>query len=64
MSQFINVFISQIFILMIIAFRRLQPQRIHLRTKRVKRCRSCRHILIKPEQKAQSTKFKIKLVAL
>ncbi|RGB34571.1 dynactin p62 family-domain-containing protein [Rhizophagus diaphanus] len=43
---------------------RLQPQRIHLRTKRVKRCRSCRHILIKPEQKAQSTKFKIKLVAL
>ncbi|CAG8694880.1 20668_t:CDS:2 [Cetraspora pellucida] len=43
---------------------RLQPQRIHLRTKRVKRCRSCRHILIKPEQKAQATRFKIKLVAL
>ncbi|KAG9290787.1 hypothetical protein G9A89_011750 [Geosiphon pyriformis] len=43
---------------------KLQPQRIHLRTKRVKRCRSCRHILIKPEQKAQATKFKIKLVAL
>ncbi|CAG8457776.1 2824_t:CDS:2 [Acaulospora colombiana] len=42
----------------------LQPQRIHLRTKRVKRCRSCRHILIKPEQKAQATRFKIKLVAL
>ncbi|CAG8685002.1 20450_t:CDS:2 [Dentiscutata erythropus] len=42
---------------------RLQPQRIHLRTKRVKRCRSCRHILIKPEQKAQATRFKIKLVA-
>ncbi|CAI2177197.1 17281_t:CDS:2 [Funneliformis geosporum] len=40
------------------------PQRIHLRTKRVKRCRSCRHILIKPEQKAQATRFKIKLVAL
>ncbi|CAG8497472.1 6797_t:CDS:10 [Diversispora eburnea] len=43
---------------------RLQPQRIHLRTKRIKRCRSCRHILIKPEQKAQATRFKIKLVAL
>ncbi|CAG8511656.1 12928_t:CDS:2 [Acaulospora morrowiae] len=42
-----------------------QPyKRIHLRTKRVKRCRSCRHILIKPEQKAQATRFKIKLVAL
>ncbi|CAJ0749713.1 19787_t:CDS:10 [Entrophospora sp. SA101] len=42
----------------------LQPQRTHLRTKRVKRCRQCRHILIKPEQKAQSTRFKIKLIAL
>nr|CAG8442245.1 14822_t:CDS:2 [Entrophospora candida] len=42
---------------------RLQPQRIHLRTKRIKRCRQCRHILIKPEQKAQATRFKIKLVA-
>ncbi|CAJ0758009.1 12234_t:CDS:2 [Entrophospora sp. SA101] len=42
-----------------------QPyKRIHLRTKRIKRCRQCRHILIKPEQKAQATRFKIKLVAL
>ena len=43
---------------------RLQPQRIHLRIKKSRRCRSCRHILIKPEQKAQSTRFKINLVAL
>ncbi|CAO3687201.1 unnamed protein product [Umbelopsis ramanniana] len=42
----------------------LKPQRIHLRIKRSKRCRTCRHILIKPEQKAQATRFKIKLVAM
>lgn len=42
----------------------LAPQRILLRIKRSKRCRACRHILIKPEQKAQATRFKIKLVAL
>ncbi|KAL1921790.1 uncharacterized protein VTP21DRAFT_10432 [Calcarisporiella thermophila] len=42
----------------------LQPQRINLRTKRSKRCRGCRHILIKPEQKAQVTRFKIKMVAI
>ncbi|KAG0047218.1 hypothetical protein BGZ83_007689 [Gryganskiella cystojenkinii] len=43
---------------------RLQPQRIHLRIKKSRRCRSCRHILIKPDQKAVATKFKINLVAL
>ncbi|KAH8554823.1 dynactin p62 family-domain-containing protein [Umbelopsis sp. PMI_123] len=43
---------------------KLKPQRIHLRIKRSKRCRTCRHILIKPEQKAQATRFKIKLVAM
>ena len=43
---------------------RLQPQRIHLRIKKSRRCRSCRHILVKPEQKAQATRFKINLVAL
>ncbi|ORZ10525.1 dynactin subunit 4 [Absidia repens] len=42
----------------------LYPQRIHLCVKRSKRCRTCRHILIKPEQKAQTTRFKIKLVAM
>ncbi|ORX52689.1 dynactin p62 [Hesseltinella vesiculosa] len=43
---------------------RVQPQRIHLTIKRAKRCRHCRHILVKPEQKAQATRFKIKLVAM
>jgi dynactin-4 len=41
----------------------LHPQRTHLRIKRSKRCRTCRHFLIKPEPKAQTTRFKIKLVA-
>ena len=34
-----------------------------LRTKRNKRCGNCRHILVKPEVKVQSTRFRIKLVA-
>ncbi|KAF9419122.1 hypothetical protein BGZ94_009516, partial [Podila epigama] len=42
---------------------RLQPQRIHLRIKKSRRCRSCRHILVMPEQKAQATRFKINLIA-
>ncbi|KAJ8653638.1 hypothetical protein O0I10_010675 [Lichtheimia ornata] len=42
----------------------IHPQRIHLSIKRSKRCRTCRHILIRPEQKAQITRFKIKLVAM
>lgn len=37
--------------------------RIPLHSKPTKRCPSCRHILIKPEQKAQSVRYKIKLVA-
>lgn len=41
----------------------LKPMRIPLRSKRTKRCPTCEHILIKPEQKAQSIRFKIKLVA-
>ncbi|KAL4245700.1 Dynactin subunit 4 [Abortiporus biennis] len=41
----------------------LKPFRIPLHSKKSKRCPSCRHILIKPEQKAQSVKYKIKLVA-
>ncbi|KAF9113073.1 hypothetical protein BGX27_002278 [Mortierella sp. AM989] len=43
---------------------RLQPKRIHLRIKKSRRCRSCRHILVNPEQKAQSIRFKINLIAL
>lgn len=34
-----------------------------LHSKKTKRCYSCRHILIKPEQKAQSVRYKIKLMA-
>lgn len=41
----------------------LKPNRVPLRSKRTKRCPTCQHILIKPEQKAQSIRFKIKLIA-
>ncbi|KAG6883512.1 hypothetical protein C0993_005761 [Termitomyces sp. T159_Od127] len=43
--------------------RELKPLRIPLHSKRSKRCPACTHILIKPEQKAQSVRYKIKLVA-
>ena len=42
----------------------LRPTQVLLRTKRSKRCRICRHILVKPEAKVQSTRFRIRLVAL
>ena len=42
----------------------LRPTQTLLCTKRSKRCRTCRHILAKPEPKVQSTRYKIKLVAL
>jgi len=42
----------------------LRPKPIYLRTKRSKRCRICRHILVKPEAKVTSTRFKIKLIAI
>lgn len=41
----------------------LKPLRIPLHSKTSKRCPTCTHILIKPEQKAQSVRYKIKLVA-
>uniref|UniRef100_A0A8H8CIZ6 Dynactin subunit 4 n=1 Tax=Psilocybe cubensis TaxID=181762 RepID=A0A8H8CIZ6_PSICU len=41
----------------------LKPLRIPLHSQRSKRCPACTHILIKPEQKAQSVLYKIKLVA-
>ena len=41
----------------------LRPVAVRLRTKRAKRCRSCRHILVKPESKLASTRYRIKLVA-
>ncbi|KAF2686096.1 dynactin-like protein Arp1 p62 subunit RO2 [Lentithecium fluviatile CBS 122367] len=42
----------------------LRPLATLLCTKRSKRCRSCRHILSKPETKVTSTRYKIKLLAL
>ncbi|KAJ2635995.1 hypothetical protein GGF40_003275 [Coemansia sp. RSA 1286] len=40
-----------------------EPQRVRLSMKLARRCRSCHHILIKPESKAQATRFKIQLMA-
>ncbi|KAJ2849973.1 hypothetical protein IWW36_002236 [Coemansia brasiliensis] len=40
-----------------------EPQRIRLHMKLSRRCRICHHILIKPESKAQATRFKIQLMA-
>jgi dynactin 4 len=42
----------------------LWPINMHLRAKRSKRCRACRHILVKPENKVTSTRFRIKMLAL
>jgi dynactin-4 len=41
----------------------LRPLAALLRTKRSKRCRSCRHILVKPESKVGSIRHRIRLVA-
>ncbi|KAJ2083495.1 hypothetical protein H4R24_000768 [Coemansia sp. RSA 988] len=40
-----------------------EPQRVRLHMKLSRRCRVCHHILIKPESKAQATRFKIQLMA-
>lgn len=42
----------------------LRPLAIPLRTKKSKRCRICRQILTRPEQKVSSTRYKIKLLAV
>ncbi|KUJ21147.1 uncharacterized protein LY89DRAFT_705053 [Mollisia scopiformis] len=42
----------------------LRPVAYLLRTKRSKRCRTCRHILSKPESKVSTIRFRIRLVAL
>ena len=42
----------------------LRPLPTLLRTKRSKRCRTCRHILVKPETKVQNTRYRIRLVAI
>ena len=41
----------------------LRPMGPFLRTKRSKRCRVCRHLLVRPEQKVQSTRYRMRLVA-
>jgi dynactin-4 len=42
----------------------LLPLPTLLRTKRSKRCKSCKHILVKPEFKPQSVRYRIKLMAI
>jgi dynactin-4 len=42
----------------------LQPCRMPLRTKQTKRCPTCRHIIIRPDSKPTSNRFKIRLLAL
>ena len=42
----------------------LWPISMQLRAKKSKRCRACRHILVKPENKPTSTRFRIKMLAL
>ena len=42
----------------------LRPMPALLRTKRSKRCAACKHILVKPEFKPTSTRYRIKLIAL
>ncbi|KAI4187152.1 MAG: hypothetical protein LQ346_005545 [Caloplaca aetnensis] len=42
----------------------LRPVPMLLRTKRASRCRTCRHILAKPEAKVESTRYRIRLLAL
>jgi dynactin 4 len=41
----------------------LWPINMQLRAKRSKRCRACHHILVKPENKPASTRFRIKMLA-
>lgn len=40
------------------------PVPTRLVTKRSKRCRTCRHILVKPEAKVTSTRYRIRLIAV
>ena len=42
----------------------LRPVATPLCTKRSRRCRSCRHILVRPEQRVVATRYRIKLAAL
>ena len=42
----------------------LRPVPTLLHTKRSKRCRACRHILVKPDPRIQNLRYRIRLVAL
>lgn len=42
----------------------LRPMPAPLTSKRAKRCKECRHILVKPEAKPSSTRYRIRLLAL
>ena len=42
----------------------IRPMPALLRTKRNKRCKECKHILVRPEFKPTSTRYRIKLIAL
>ncbi|KAL9004206.1 MAG: hypothetical protein Q9188_002956 [Gyalolechia gomerana] len=42
----------------------IRPIPMLLRTKRASRCRTCRHILVRPEAKVESTRYRIRLIAL
>lgn len=42
----------------------VRPLATQLRSKRAKRCRTCRHVLVKLDQKRQRNKYDIRLVAL
>ena len=41
-----------------------RPVPVLLRSKRSRRCRACRHILVKPDPRIQTTRYRIKLIAL
>ncbi|KAI4201761.1 MAG: hypothetical protein LQ348_001605 [Seirophora lacunosa] len=42
----------------------LRPIPMLVRTKRANRCRACRHILVKPETRVESIRYRIRLIAL
>lgn len=41
----------------------LRPQRVRLLAKLCKRCRECRHILVRPDLRTSSSKYKLRLLA-
>lgn len=42
----------------------LWPSAVQLRTRRAKRCKSCRHIIARPDPKVGSMRYKIRLLAM